>query len=118
MRIVPERKGGNEPQHRTLGGNAIMEDRMSDERDATKPGRDFRSYGAPLDLVDRTDIDYPERLRLLQEWQAELARTDAPEAEQDEIRGAIQALEMGAAVQRDDADEIPEGAAHREGPNG
>lgn len=91
---------------------------MSDGADAPKPGRDLRSHGAPLDLVDRTDIDYAERLRLLQEWQAELARTGASEAEREEIRGAIQALEMGAAVQGDDADEVPQGAAHREGPNG
>jgi hypothetical protein len=95
-----------------------MEDRMSDGSHARTDGRDFRSYGAPLDLVDRTDIDYPERLKLLQEWQAELARTGAPEEKQEEIRGAIQALEMGAAVQGDDAEEIPEGAGHREGPNG
>jgi hypothetical protein len=96
----------------------MMEDRMTDGSDATTQGPDFRSYGSPLELVDRTDIDYPERLKLLQAWQADLARKDAPEEEQEEIRGAIQALEMGAALQGDDADEIPEGAAHREGPNG
>lgn len=80
--------------------------------------RGFRGYDHPLDLVDRTDIDYTERLALLQAWKAELAREAAPEAEQDALQGAIDALEMGAAVQRDDAAEIPAGAAHREGPNG
>ena len=78
----------------------------------------FRGHADPLALVDRTDIDYSERLSLLQDWKAELARNDAPQAEQDALQGAIDALEMGAAVQRDDAREIPEGAAHREGPNG
>lgn len=92
---------------------------MTEGSDAgTAARRDFRGYDNPLDLVDRTDVDYAERLKLLQEWQAELARTGAPEEKQEEIRGAIQALEMGAAVQGDDAEEIPEGAGHREGPNG
>lgn len=82
--------------------------------------RGFRGYSDPLELVDRTDIDYTERLALLQEWKAELARSgeQAAGAEADAVQGAIDALEMGAAVQRDDAEEIPPGAAHREGPNG
>lgn len=84
--------------------------------DATLRG--FRGYADPLDIVDRTDVDYPERLALLQEWKAELARAGASEVEHEALQGAIDALEMGAAVQRDDADEIPAGAAHREGPNG
>lgn len=82
------------------------------------PLRGFRGYDDPLDLVDRTDIDYPERLSLLQAWKAELARRGAPQEDHDALQGAIDALEMGAAVQGDDAEEIPEGAAHREGPNG
>lgn len=84
--------------------------------DATLTG--FRGYDDPLDLVDRTDIDYTERLALLQDWKAELAASGASEDAEAAVQGAIDALEMGAAVQRDDAEEIPEGAAHREGPNG
>lgn len=80
--------------------------------------RGFRGYSDPLDLVDRTDIDYVERLSLLQEWQAELAGSEASEEEQAAVQGAIDALETGAAIQRDDAEDIPDGAAHREGPNG
>ncbi|MBP7002832.1 hypothetical protein [Amaricoccus sp.] len=68
---------------------------------------EFRSFRDPLEIVDRTDIDYAERLEILQAWKAELGRGDAPEAEHERIAGAIHALEMGAAVQNDEPAEAP-----------
>ena len=62
----------------------------------------------PLDLVDRTDLPYEQRLEMLQEWRARLTGADAARAEIDAIDGAIQALEMGARVQGDDSDEVPD----------
>jgi hypothetical protein len=62
----------------------------------------FRGHDDPLALVDRTDIDYAERLALLQDWKAALARADAPEEQREALLGAIHALEMGAAVQNDE----------------
>jgi hypothetical protein len=73
--------------------------------------RSFQGYSDPLELVDRTDIAYEERLAILQEWQAELARVDAPEEERQALQGAIHALEMGAEVQNDE----PEGAPRAHG---
>ena len=67
----------------------------------------------PLDLVDRTDLPYEQRLEMLQEWRARLTGEDAPRAEVDAIDGAIQALEMGARVQGDDSDEVPDSADPR-----
>lgn len=71
--------------------------------------RPFRGYSDPLDLVDRTEIDYAERLAILQDWQAELAALDAPDEHRKALSGAIQALETGAAVQNDGAAEVPQG---------
>jgi hypothetical protein len=68
----------------------------------------FRGFGDPLEIVDRTDIDYTERLEMLQAWKAELARAGAAEDERRQLEGAIQALEMGAEVQGDEPAEAPE----------
>lgn len=69
----------------------------------------FKNFADPLELVDQTDISYERRLALLQEWQEELARKDAPLEHREAVTGAIQALEMGAAVQNDEPDAGPEG---------
>jgi len=65
-------------------------------------------YDDPLELVDQTDIPYEERLTTLQEWRARLTGADAPQVEIDAVDGAIQALEMGARVQGDESDEVPD----------
>lgn len=67
----------------------------------------------PLEVVDRTDLTYEARLRILQDWRARLTRGDADREEVTAIDGAIQALEMGARVQGDDSDEVPEGYTDR-----
>lgn len=81
---------------------------------------EFRGFRDPLEIVDRTDIDYSERLELLQAWKAELAREDAPEEERERIAGAIHALEIGAAVQDDEPAEAPKahgyGVPEKSGP--
>jgi hypothetical protein len=85
---------------------------------ANEARRGFRGFAGPLEIVDRTDLDYADRLAMLQEWKAELAQTGAPQEAQDELQGAIQALEMGAAVQDDAPEEAPEDhgyGAQREG---
>lgn len=76
---------------------------------AETPLRPFKGYDDPLDLVDRTEIDYEERLALLQEWQSALAAADAPDEHRDALMGAIQALEAGVAYQGDQSDEVPDG---------
>ena len=53
----------------------------------------------PLDVVDRTDLDYETRLDLLQRWKA-----DSPPDEADRVQAAIEALETGARVQADGPD--------------
>lgn len=68
----------------------------------------YRGHDDPLALVDRTDIDYAERLAILQDWQVALADVDAPESHRAALQGAIHALEMGAAVQDDGPDEAPD----------
>ena len=67
-----------------------------------------QDFTDPLDLVDRTDLPYEQRLEMLQEWRARLTGADAAKEEIDAIDGAIQALEMGARVQGDDSDEVPD----------
>ena len=69
----------------------------------------FKGYTDPLDLVDRTEIDYAERLALLQAWQAEVAAAGGSDEQREALTGAIQALETGAALQGDRAEETPEG---------
>lgn len=61
----------------------------------------------PLEVVDRTDLDYGKRLAILQEWRARLVRDGAPEAELAEVDGAIQALEVGSRVQGDQSADVP-----------
>lgn len=56
-------------------------------------------FDDPLDVVDRTDLDYATRLDLLQRWKA-----DCPPGKADRIQGAIEALETGAKVQADGPD--------------
>lgn len=70
---------------------------------------DAHGFVDPLEVVDRTDLDYERRLTILQEWRARLTGEDAPAEEVAAIDGAIQALEVGARVQGDDSDEVPEG---------
>lgn len=79
---------------------------------AQKTAMGFRGFTDPLEIVDRTDLDYEDRLAMLQQWRAELERSGASEEELAELTGAIQALEMGAAVQGDESDEIPEGRGY------
>lgn len=82
---------------------------MSQDRtgtEATGP----EGFSDPLEIVDRTDLSYEKRLGMLQDWQAALAREDAPQEKRDELAGAIQALEMGAVTQGDESDAIPEGS--------
>lgn len=69
---------------------------------------DAHGFTDPLDLVDRIDLPYERRLEMLQEWRARLTGSDAPRAEVEAIDGAIQALEMGARVQGDESDEVPD----------
>ena len=76
---------------------------------AETPLRPFKGYDDPLDLVDRTEIDYEERLALLQAWQSELAAAGAPDEHRDALMGAIQALEAGAALQGDEPEGVPDG---------
>ncbi len=61
----------------------------------------FKGYSDPLEIVDRTEMDYEERLALLQDWRAELAAQGAGAKALDAVDGAIQALEKGAEVQGD-----------------
>jgi len=68
----------------------------------------FRGYSDPLQLVDRIDTPYEERLATLQAWQEELARDDAPQEQRDLVLGAIHALEMGAEHQGDEPAEAPD----------
>jgi len=68
----------------------------------------YRGYENPLDLVDRTELPYDDRLALLQEWKAEAAKAGQSQERQDEILAAIHALEMGAEVQNDVPDETPD----------
>lgn len=75
----------------------------------------FRGFTDPLDLVDRTDLPYEERLAILQEWQADLARTDAPDESREALQGAIHSLEMGAEVQNDGPEGAPEDAGYGKG---
>ncbi len=49
------------------------------------------------------------KIGILQEWQAELAQADAPDEHRKALSGAIQALETGAALQSDEAQEVPDG---------
>ena len=70
-------------------------------------GLSFKGYENPLDLVDRTELPYEERLALLQEWQAEAARSGQPDERREAIHAAIQALEMGSEVQTDAPEEAP-----------
>ncbi len=65
-----------------------------------------------LGIVEQTDTPYETRLELLQERRANLVKSGAAPAAVAEIDAAIHALEMGAAVQGDESDEIPEGAGH------
>lgn len=67
----------------------------------------FRGYTDPIDLVDRTEIDYSERLVLLQAWQAEVAAAGGSDEQREALTGAIQALETGAALQGDGDEEVP-----------
>jgi hypothetical protein len=67
----------------------------------------FRGFRDPLEIVDRTDLAYEERLATLQDWKAALAEAGAPEEQERAVLGAIQALEMGAAVQHDEPEEAP-----------
>lgn len=73
---------------------------------------DFRD---PLEVVDRTDMAYEERLRILQDWRKRLAEEDADQPRIDEVDGAIQALEMGARLQGDQSEEIPDDYDTRRG---
>ena len=74
----------------------------------------FKGYSDPLDVADRVDLPYEERLELLQDWQVALENADAPQEHRDEVRGAIQALEMGAEVQDDEPEAGPEGRPKRQ----
>jgi hypothetical protein len=72
----------------------------------------FKGYKDPLEIVDRTEMPYEERLALLQAWQADLAKTDAPEEHANALTGAIQALETGAVVQDDAPEQEPDGVGY------
>lgn len=73
---------------------------------ADAPLPSFQGFSDPLDLVDRTDMPYEKRLAILQDWQAEVS--DADDQHKAALLGAIQALEMGAAVQNDEPEGAPE----------
>lgn len=75
----------------------------------------FRGYDNPLELVDRTELPYDDRLALLQAWKAEAAEAGEPQERQDEILAAIHALEIGAEVQNDAPDEAPEQRGYGKG---
>lgn len=75
----------------------------------------YQGYEDPIDLVDRTEIPYEERLKVLQAWQEELARSGASDEQRQHLVGAIQALEMGAEVQNDDPVGEPEGTGYAAG---
>lgn len=67
----------------------------------------FKGFDDPLALVDRTDLPYEQRLALLQDWRAQVARDDQGSAFLDPILAAIHALEMGAEMQDDASAETP-----------
>ena len=77
-------------------------------------GSTLIQLGAETDFVAKN----AEFVGLAEQIVDAVAASGASEEAEAAVQGAIDALEMGAAVQRDDAEEIPEGAAHREGPNG
>lgn len=72
----------------------------------------FEGFLDPMEVVDRTDLDYEKRLRLLQDWQADLERKNAPEEQREALRGAVLALEMGSEVQGDEPEGLPPGAGY------
>ena len=74
-----------------------------------EPDVDAGEFSDPLEVVDRMDLDYETRLGILQEWRARIANgDDVDEDALNEVDGAIQALEMGARVQGDQSDEVPD----------
>ena len=75
----------------------------------------FRGFSDPLALVDRIDLPYEERLAILQEWQADLARASAPDEAREALQGAIHALEMGAEVQNDGPEDAPDESGYGKG---
>ena len=56
---------------------------------------DYEGYAEPLEIVDRTDLSYEERLSLLQGWKAVIPSDTRNEWRRTEVANAIQALEIG-----------------------
>lgn len=78
-------------------------------------GLTSRDFHDPLEVVDRTDMAYEERLGILQDWRQRLTESKAARTEIEEVDGAIQALEMGARLQGDQSEEVPEDYGNRRG---
>jgi len=72
----------------------------------------YNGYADPLEVVDRIDLPYEERLATLQQWQADLARRDASQTHRATLAGAIQALETGAEIQGDEPAGAPEAGGY------
>lgn len=72
---------------------------------ATTTRQGFQGYSDPMEVVDRTDIDYSRRLAVLQDWLADIGKAGMRDAERAAVEAAIRALETGAVVQSDQAAE-------------
>lgn len=64
-------------------------------------------FDEPLDLVDRTDLDYEIRLDMLQRWQARIAAGQATRGTAEEVEGAIFALQARSKLKTDTPEEQP-----------